>query len=210
MVGKLLCRLHSKKCPSDDEYQRWIDVLRQPHGKKGVTFTGARTRSQTRATSHLRCGFPRDSTLVPVSLKVACQETGKFCVQNSMLNLCAELRTDACERILKGLGEAPLIHSVSQKIRANPKSFGQIVIKKVRGVPDYKILEYLTMESTSGKYLLPTGNLKNCIAIDADSHCIMESDPEHPWSLPLTMASFAKINDVPHDLKALIHFTHKQ
>ena len=151
---------------------------------------------------------------MPISLKVACQDTGKFCVQNSILNLCAELQTEACECILKGLGEALLIHSVTQKIRENPKIFGQIAIKKVKGVSRSDILEYLTAESTSGKFLLPTENSKHCIAIDADSHCIMESDPgidkKYSWSLPLTMESFDLINVVPKDLTKLFCFTHKE
>jgi hypothetical protein len=121
---------------------------------------------------------------VPISLKVACQDTGKFCVQNSILNLCAELRTEAYEHILKELGEAPAIYTVSQKIRANPKIFGQIVIKKVKNVSRFDILSYLTAKSTSGKFLLPTENLKHCIAIDADSHCIMESDHEIDKNTP--------------------------
>jgi hypothetical protein len=90
------------------------------------------------------------------------------------------------------------------------KKYKSLLLRKVKGVDNTKLLSYLTDMTTTGKYLVPTENKKHCIAVDCDRRVIMESDPKFPAPLPLNLESFAKINIViAEELSKLYHVIQK-
>ena len=191
----------------DDDIEKWKKVVRIPHGKKGAYWTGARTRSQSRLISVER-SLNLDSNLIAPRLclsqkRALVQQTGKNCVANSVRNLFPNLNLDD---LFSEFDENAQIGTLFQLFQ---KKYKSLLLRKVKGVDNTKLLSYLTNVTTTGKYLVPTENKKHCIAVDCDLHLILESDPKFPAPLPLNLVSFANISVVKRDLSKIYRVIQK-
>jgi len=146
-----------------------------------VLLTGKRNRPPPR----LGNGFFNPQ--IPCA-RVAFQDPGGFCVQNSIRNLFDDVPAADVARLVALGPFVSMKELVSAMCHANDFSLDFVKVP----VPHSQTLEFLAGKE-EGKFLLVSERGTHALAVDAGRGLILESDPAFPNAVPLTLDGFAAL-----------------
>jgi hypothetical protein len=146
-----------------------------------VLLTGKRNRPPPR----LGNGFFNPQ--IPCA-RVAFQDPGGFCVQNSIRNLFDDVPAADVARLVALGPFVSMKELVSAMCHANDFSLDFVKVP----VPHSQTLEFLAGKE-EGKFLLVSERGTHALAVDAGRGLILESDPAFPNAVPLSLDGFAAL-----------------
>ena len=120
--------------------------------------------------------------------RVAFQDPGGFCVQNSIRNLFDDVPAADVARLVALGPFVSMKELVSAMCHANDFSLDFVKVP----VPHSQTLEFLAGKE-EGKFLLVSERGTHALAVDAGRGLILESDPAFPNAVPLSLEGFAAL-----------------